>query len=607
MPERVTTVLCRGAAGQPGRQKHTLHFNLAGPQANPVLRLEHISRLAAGNLSDTLIDLLEIAAYVYAADASVNRGGTTDPEMGKHWRRNFEFVIPVRNPDLWRSAPVMTALTETLGFLSDDDYSFRFDPILSRDGVEQYFEFGDDAGQAFRPDVAILFSGGLDSLSGAVDILAGSDRSVVLVSHRSATKITSVQNDLVEQLQDRFGAHRVKHVPVLATLKDGQTKETTHRSRSFLFAALGAATAQLFGLDDIFFFENGVVSLNLPPASQVVGARATRTTHPQVLAGLRRLLTAITGHRFGVENPFIWKTKTEVTAVLAAHGQADLIPWTRSCTRVHEMTRLHTHCGRCSQCLDRRFGILAAGLDRYDPAESYGTDLFTGERPAGPDREMALAYVRSATAIRDMPDAGFFARFGETSRVIGCFEETANVTGERIFDMHQRHARSVCDAFDAGVGRYASQLREGVLDAACLLRLVASGDLIGEADAGEQDLPRVELVIDRSLKTVAVGGWGELKGVSARLIIALSQAITHPPAQGGPIDASFVKSGVLAEQTGAPSGEALRRQIQRCREAITELARDAGAPPPEPGDIVENLPWHGYRLNPDRVSVTFAE
>lgn len=607
MPRRPTIVLCGAAAGRQGPKKQTLHFNLAGAQPNPLLRLEHISRLAAGNLSDTLIDLIEIAAYVYAADASVTRGGTSDPGMGKHWRRNFEFVIPVRNPDLWRSAPVLTALTETLGFLSDDDYTFRFEPFANRAGIEGYFEFGDDASRAFRPDVAILFSGGLDSLAGAVDILAGSDRSVVLVSHRSATKITSVQNDLVKELQHRYGAQRVKHVPVLATLQEDQTKETTHRSRSFLFAALGAATAQLFGLDDILFFENGVVSLNLPVASQVVGARATRTTHPQVLAGLRRLLSAITGQRFGVDNPFLWRTKTEVTAVLATHGQADLIPWTRSCTRVHEMTRLHTHCGRCSQCLDRRFGILAAGLDGHDSAESYSTDLFTGERPAGPDREMALAYVRSATAIRDMPDAAFFARFGEASRVVGCFEDTANVIGERIFDMHLRHARSVCDAFDAGVRQHASQLREGVLHAACLLRLVTSGDTIGEADAGERALARIELVINRSLKTVAVGGWGELKGVSARLIIALAQAIAHPPGQGEPTDASFINSGVLAEQMGGPSGEALRRQIQRCREAITKLARDAGAPPPDPGGIVENLPWHGYRLNSDRVSVTFKE
>jgi hypothetical protein len=43
---------------------------------------------------------------------------------------------------------------------------------------------------------------------------------------------------------------------------------------------LAAVTARLFGLDRIKFFENGVLSLNLPPLAQVVGTQATRTTHP---------------------------------------------------------------------------------------------------------------------------------------------------------------------------------------------------------------------------------------------------------------------------------------------------------------------------------------
>ena len=63
------------------------------------------------------------------------------------------------------------------------------------------------------------------------------------------------------------------------------------------------------------------------------------------------------------------------------------------------MTNLNPHCGQCSQCVDRRFAILAAGLEQEDPAEAYKVDLFTGERSPGPGRELALAYVRSASDI----------------------------------------------------------------------------------------------------------------------------------------------------------------------------------------------------------------
>src|SRR5262249_32635630 len=156
-------------------------------------------------------------------------------------------------------------------------------------------------------------------------------------------------------------------------------KESTHRTRSFSYAALGCVTARLLNLDRIKFFENGVMSLNLPPVAQVVGARATRTTHPQALHGFRTLMSALFGHDFDVVNPFAWMTKWEVVARIAANGFADLIPDTRSCTRVRDMTILHPHCGHCSQCIDRRFAVLAAGQGQNDPVDAYKVDLFTGK------------------------------------------------------------------------------------------------------------------------------------------------------------------------------------------------------------------------------------
>jgi hypothetical protein len=70
------------------------------------------------------------------------------------------------------------------------------------------------------------------------------------------------------------------------------------------------------------------------------------------------------------------------------------------------MTILHPHCGHCSQCIDRRFAVLAAGQENEDPAEAYKVELFTDERPPGPDREMSLAYVRSARLIQtDNPNS----------------------------------------------------------------------------------------------------------------------------------------------------------------------------------------------------------
>jgi hypothetical protein len=92
------------------------------------------------------------------------------------------------------------------------------------------------------------------------------------------------------------------------------------------------------------------------------------------------------------------------------------------------MTKIHSHCGECSQCIDRRFAILAAGQEHEDPAEAYKTDLFLGERGPGPDRELALAYVRTALNIENMTDIAFFSHCGEASRVVNYFEDPANIS-----------------------------------------------------------------------------------------------------------------------------------------------------------------------------------
>jgi hypothetical protein len=159
---------------------------------------------------------------------------------------------------------------------------------------------------------------------------------------------------------------------------------------------------------------------------------------------------------------------------IVSSGCGDFIRHTRSCTRVRDMTTLHPHCGQCSQCIDRRFAILAAGQEHDDPAEAYKVDLFTGARSEGPDREMALAYVRSASEVDRMADEAFFARFGEVSRVVGYFPEPAEVVATRVLELHRRHASSVCGVFDQAVASHASALREGTLASGSLLVLKVS-------------------------------------------------------------------------------------------------------------------------------------
>lgn len=605
-------VLCSGASAKPRGDEKLLTLNLHGGSANFRLEIEDISRRLLVNLSEVHADLLEIASYIYAADSATSRGGKTDSHLGAKWRRKFRFVIPVRQPDLWSSNTVTVALVNTISFLSDDDYEFEFRQLGKPPSVETYFRLSGTSDAKFTPDEVILFSGGLDSLAGAIEELVAHRKKVALVSHRSASKITKAQNYLIVQLRRRFGADRILHVPVRANLKDDLGKEPTHRARSFLFAAIGAVTGYLLDRQHISFFENGVVSLNLPPVGQVVGARATRTTHPQALAGFRRILSAALGQPFDVSNPYAWITKSEVVERIVQYGCADLIRHTRSCTRVHAMTTQHPHCGQCSQCIDRRFAVLATGQEQEDPDEAYKVDLLLGDRGPGPDREMALAYVRSASKICQMTDVSFFAHYGETSRIVSHFNEPAETVARRIYELHRRHAATVCRVFDAGLDANKAGIRNGSLSPYCLISLAVRqrSDITSYPaptsvpKAPEAVPPEIRMSIDEDGGRVVFDRWGEVKGANAELLIALATPFRDAARNElMPQRFPFTSTANLLRQIRCANEETLRRRVHRCRNRIAKIAKSAGDPPPPINAVIESNQWHGYRLNPDQVRI----
>jgi hypothetical protein len=194
------------------------------------------------------------------------------------------------------------------------------------------------------------------------------------------------------------------------------------------------------------------------------------------------------------------------------------------------MTKLHPHCGQCSQCIDRRFAILAAGQDQEDPEEAYKVDLLLGGREAGPDREMALAFFRSASKIDQMTDIDFFTRYGETSRIVSYFDAPTETVARRIYELHRRHAAAVCRVFDAGVDANKADIRNGRLPQNCLLSLVVGQRSevasypaqISAPKVAEVQLQEIRMSIDEVGKRVVFERWGEIRGVGAELLIALA-------------------------------------------------------------------------------------
>jgi len=210
--------VCSGAKIAPsdsvaaGREQITL--DSIGYKANVHIRFENVAKVFHRHFSTRVVDLLEIAAYVYSADCSTNRGTEwTDEKSTEPWGRDFAFVIPVREPSFWNSAEISSLLTDVLSFLSNDTYSFTFVALGEDRPEQQYFEFGELEEWSFNnPERVLMFSGGLDSLAGAVETATSGGR-LILVSHRPVSTLGSLQHKLFTELEREF-PNQLIHVPV---------------------------------------------------------------------------------------------------------------------------------------------------------------------------------------------------------------------------------------------------------------------------------------------------------------------------------------------------------------------------------------------------------
>jgi 7-cyano-7-deazaguanine synthase in queuosine biosynthesis len=585
-----------------------LRLSIDGRNVGMTLRISQFNKQLVEGLRHRALDLLEIAALVYCADASVSRGGPADQKMGEKWHRRFVVEMPVRDVTFWQSGDVIAPLEETLMFLSGDRFEFTFSHKSDEEAERsRFFKFGLDS--AWRPDRVLMFSGGLDSFAGALEEIAEHKHQVALVSHYSASKIAPVQRRLQKALQDRFGPESCRHFPVKAQLTAGSTRESTHRTRSFLFATLGAITAQAFGLERVSFHENGIVSLNLPPVGNVIGTRATRTTHPQTLTRFTRLLALVFENGTHVDNPFFLRTKSDVVERIQQLGMGNQIVETRSCADTHNQTKQFFHCGRCSQCIDRRFAVLSEGLEHLDPADAYRVDLLQDPRTEGTDREMALSYVRNAQVLEHITPSRLENAFPDILDTLNHLGHPPATALSLVTDLLNRHGAAVTSVMrhaldskkasgypEQSLPRLYGELQTGVA-------LPSMGIARSPPSIASPELMTVE--IDREKRVVTINSRIEIKrnGAADLLLVLADDWLTAAGKGTEPLDFPCIQAGRLAEKLSATSGEAVRRKVSNARKSLLQKFQSAGLDSKFADGLIENIPWHGYRLAPDRVVV----
>lgn len=309
-------------------------------------------------------DLLTIAMAVTAADTFVDRAGADDG-----WTRQLRLQIPVSSPAPWE--PVLPLLEEALRFLSGDLWHIELLP----DGPRRpAWQTRGRLTKLVGHDCVSLFSGGLDSAIGALDLLA-EGKKPLLISH-------SYRGDA--DRQEMIGARLPVDVSRFAAVANpvsllDANNDVQMRTRSFNFLAYGALVAATMAElkiarspVDLFVPENGLIALNPPLTFRRIGALSTRTTHPHFLGLVQRILDAL-AIPVRISNPYALKTKGEMLVGCADQETLHLVAkHTVSCGK---WKRTNKQCGKCVPCLIRRASFHASQREDNTDYAPEGEDL----------------------------------------------------------------------------------------------------------------------------------------------------------------------------------------------------------------------------------------
>ena len=349
--------------------------------------------------SEIGVDFLVLAAHVHAADTRLARAS----ESQDGWTREIRIVVPVSDVDRWQATA--ETVRRALDFLTGDRWTIGFRP-RPKDFATTVMPVGPSLlGVPF--DGVSLFSGGLDSLIGAIDQLSAG-HSPLLVSHAAEGAVSKSQDDCFKGLKEGFKQSNFDRLRVWMSfeggLVDGVAAEASTRGRSFLFFALGVCAGTALGRKFVLQVpENGLIALNVPLDPLRLGALSTRTTHPFHLARWNEML-GILGVPGNLHNPYWDKTKGEMAAGCKnAALLAKLAPRSLSCSspaKARWKGLPQGHCGYCLPCLIRRASLLGNDGTTYTLADLKARKLDTKQAEGEQVRSLQVAIER----LRERPD-----------------------------------------------------------------------------------------------------------------------------------------------------------------------------------------------------------
>ncbi len=308
-----------------------------------------------GNPTTLEEDLLILGAAIFATDLAIKRG------QQHNFIRSIELTIPVVNLPAFQN--VSEDIIYALHVLSGDAWKIKF---VRRPGRPEWTK---DWGPQQTGKV-LLFSGGLDSFAAAVS-LANETTRIQLVSHVTANQVISGTQDYLTDYLNRALGGKFSRVAFRVTgigkptkgfpFPQDKDREETQRTRSFMFLCLAGLVARRQEYHDVVMIaENGQMAIHLPLSAGRISAFSTHTAHPEFVTLMSSILSKILNYKINIENPFLYKTKSEVVKLILPKHK-EVIAQTVSCWRANRVSNYH-HCGICVPCLIRRIALESNGI-----------------------------------------------------------------------------------------------------------------------------------------------------------------------------------------------------------------------------------------------------
>ena len=292
-------------------------------------------------VSDLDLDLADVVSSLFLCENLKNEEELTLDD----WIR-----FSVNRVNVWNRSEVKLLIQNILSFMVKARPSIRFKAAQRRRRPRKR-----EAPE--RKESVTLFSGGIDSLSGILNVQTRhGPTSGVFVNH---SNISSIVQNLEENVCDRYGINLFQ-IDIQRSRAAG-----IQQLRGFVYLAFGAIVARILETNKIFISESGPVMYQplFIPTDLV-----TLTTHPTLILLSKQFFRELYDIEFHFYEPFEDITKAEVVSLCP---EQDAIQSTNSCVSTRFAYSGYSHCGMCYGCLVRRVSCLVAGVGDAE----YGRDV----------------------------------------------------------------------------------------------------------------------------------------------------------------------------------------------------------------------------------------